>query len=115
MKTVIFILQAPKTHQGMLSRFTQLVTKRTILSAKTASRKSGLTSVFSSNKRWMSTEAAATYDNILVDTKGAVGIITLNRPKALNALNDALIKDVNTALEKFDNDPKIGCVIITGR
>lgn len=63
----------------------------------------------------MSTEAAATYDNILVDTKGAVGIITLNRPKALNALNDALIKDVNTALEKFDNDPKIGCVIITGR
>eukprot|EP00029_Vermamoeba_vermiformis_P009652 TRINITY_DN488_c0_g1_i1.p1 TRINITY_DN488_c0_g1~~TRINITY_DN488_c0_g1_i1.p1 ORF type:complete len:300 (-),score=99.76 TRINITY_DN488_c0_g1_i1:71-970(-) len=98
----------------MLSRFTQLVTKRTVLSAKTASRKSGLTSVFSSNKRWMSTEAPATYENILVDTKGAVGIITLNRPKALNALNDALIKDVNTALEKFDKDANIGCVIITG-
>jgi len=63
----------------------------------------------------MSTGATATYENILVDTKGAVGIITLNRPKALNALNDALIKDVNNALEKFDNDPKVGCVIITGR
>jgi len=54
------------------------------------------------------------YDNILFDTKDGVGVITLNRPKALNALNEALITDLNDALDKLEADDKIGCIIITG-
>jgi enoyl-CoA hydratase len=45
-----------------------------------------------------------TYDNILVETRGPVGIITLNRPKALNALNGALIDELNQALAGFEAD-----------
>jgi enoyl-CoA hydratase len=54
------------------------------------------------------------YANILVETRGRVGLITLNRPKALNALNDALMDDLGDALGKFDADENIGCVVITG-
>ena len=54
------------------------------------------------------------YENILVETRGRVGLITLNRPKALNALNDALMDELGTALAKFDADENIGCMIITG-
>ena len=54
------------------------------------------------------------YDNILFDTKDGVGVITLNRPKALNALNEALITDLNDALDKLEADDKIGCIVITG-
>ena len=43
-----------------------------------------------------------------------VGIITLNRPKALNALNDQLMDELGDALSKFDADEKIGCIIVTG-
>ncbi len=43
-----------------------------------------------------------------------VGIITLNRPKQLNALNDQLMTELGTALKAFDADPAIGCMIITG-
>jgi enoyl-CoA hydratase/carnithine racemase len=57
---------------------------------------------------------ATKYENILVETKGPVGFITLNRPKALNALNDALMRELNSALQSFDADPKIGCIILTG-
>ena len=46
--------------------------------------------------------------------KNNVGFIQLNRPKALNALCNALINDVNDALDKFNNDHDIGCVVITG-
>ena len=53
-------------------------------------------------------------ENILVSTDGAVGIITLNRPKALNALNAALLGELATQLETFDADPAIRCVIVTG-
>ena len=45
---------------------------------------------------------------------GQVGIITLNRPKALNALNDALMTELGQALKAFDADPAIGCIILTG-
>ncbi|MBV8650095.1 MAG: enoyl-CoA hydratase [Alphaproteobacteria bacterium] len=55
-----------------------------------------------------------TYENILVDRKGAVGIITLNRPQALNALSAGLIKDLGAALDAFEGDDAIGAVIITG-
>ena len=54
------------------------------------------------------------YDNILLDLRDGVGVITLNRPKALNALNGALIADLNDALDKLEADDKIGCIVITG-
>lgn len=55
-----------------------------------------------------------TYENILVETRGRVGLITLNRPKALNALNDALMDELGNALTAFDADEAIGCMVITG-
>jgi len=54
------------------------------------------------------------YNNIIVETKGRVGLITLNRPKALNALSSDLIAELNQALEKFETDDGIGCIVITG-
>jgi enoyl-CoA hydratase len=54
------------------------------------------------------------YENILVETRGAVGLITLNRPKALNALCDALVQEMGAALDTFEADAAIGAVVITG-
>lgn len=54
------------------------------------------------------------YENILVETRGKVGLITLNRPKALNALNDGLMDELGTALKVFDADEGIGAIVITG-
>jgi enoyl-CoA hydratase len=54
------------------------------------------------------------YENIISETRDAVGIITLNRPKALNALNAQLIDELNHALSGFQEDDAIGCVMITG-
>jgi enoyl-CoA hydratase len=54
------------------------------------------------------------YETIIVDIMGEVGVITLNRPQALNALNGKLIGEVNKALDKFEKDKGIGCVVITG-
>jgi enoyl-CoA hydratase len=54
------------------------------------------------------------YENIQVDTRGAVGIVTLDRPKALNALCAALIEELGDALDKFEADDAIGCIVITG-
>jgi enoyl-CoA hydratase len=54
-------------------------------------------------------------EHILVRTEaGKVGVITLNRPKQLNALNNALMDELGAALKAFDADPAIGCTIITG-
>jgi enoyl-CoA hydratase len=55
-----------------------------------------------------------TYQNILVETRGRVGLIRLNRPHRLNALNDALAVELGHALAAFDNDPDIGAIVITG-
>ncbi|HJV51432.1 MAG TPA: enoyl-CoA hydratase [Noviherbaspirillum sp.] len=55
-----------------------------------------------------------TYENILVETREKVGVIQLNRPKALNALNDQLMDELGDALLKFDSDDNIGCIVITG-
>ncbi|MEZ2354106.1 enoyl-CoA hydratase [Caballeronia sp. RCC_10] len=55
-----------------------------------------------------------TYENVLVDTRGRVGLITLNRPKALNALNDALMDELGSALKAFDADENIGAIVLTG-
>ena len=54
------------------------------------------------------------FENIIVETKGKVGIITFNRPKALNALNSALIIELNLALDAFEVDLNIGAIILTG-
>ncbi len=54
------------------------------------------------------------YQNITVEIKDKVGVITLNRPKALNALNDQLMDELGFALKAFDKDESIGCIIITG-
>lgn len=54
------------------------------------------------------------YENILVDVRGKVGHIQLNRPKALNALNDKLMDELGDALLKFDKDDQIGCIVISG-
>ena len=54
------------------------------------------------------------YENIIVDTRGKVGLITLNRPKAMNALNDKLIDEISAALDGFEADANIGCMVITG-
>jgi len=51
---------------------------------------------------------------IQVRTEGRVGIVTLNRPKQLNALNDQLIDELVAALKAFDGDDGIGCMILTG-
>ncbi len=54
------------------------------------------------------------YQNILVETREKVGLITLNRPKALNALNDQLMDELGFALKAFDRDEAIACIVITG-
>src|SRR5438270_6238289 len=55
-----------------------------------------------------------TYNNILVETRGRVGIIRLNRPQALNALNSALNAELGRAVADFDADAGIGCILLTG-
>ncbi len=54
------------------------------------------------------------YETIVTETRGRVGLITLNRPKALNALNTQVLKDVTGALAEFDADAGIGAIVITG-
>ncbi|MBJ3776087.1 enoyl-CoA hydratase [Acuticoccus mangrovi] len=54
------------------------------------------------------------YEMILTERDGAVGIVTLNRPKALNALSTPLVDEVVDALRAFDADPGIGCMVLTG-
>ncbi|MDR5701623.1 enoyl-CoA hydratase [Agromyces aerolatus] len=54
------------------------------------------------------------YETIIVETRGRVGWITLNRPEALNALNSTLIREIVTAGKEFDHDPGIGAIVLTG-
>jgi len=54
------------------------------------------------------------YANILVETRERVGLVTLNRPQRMNALNDALARELKHALEAFDADDAIGAIVITG-
>ena len=54
------------------------------------------------------------YQNIIVESKGRVGVIRLNRPQALNALNRALIGELIQAIDAFEADDNIGCLLITG-
>jgi enoyl-CoA hydratase len=52
--------------------------------------------------------------NVIVETRGSVGLLTLNRPQALNALNDALMRELGDALEVFEREDAIGAIVITG-
>ena len=54
------------------------------------------------------------YEMILVETHGAVGLVRLNRPKVLNALCTHLIEELGQALRAFDAEPAIGCIVLTG-
>jgi enoyl-CoA hydratase/carnithine racemase len=54
------------------------------------------------------------YTSIIAKTEGAVGIVTLNRPKALNALNAELLAELCDVLERWDNDDAVRCIVLTG-
>ena len=54
------------------------------------------------------------YEVTLVETRGRVGLITLNRPQSLNALNAQIVGEINRALDGFEADPNVGCVVLTG-
>ena len=54
------------------------------------------------------------FETIIYETKGPVALITLNRPKALNALNAQVARELGQALHAADADPAIGCIVITG-
>src|SRR5438105_2189828 len=54
------------------------------------------------------------YATIVVETQGRVGVIRLNRPQALNALNAALIAELGRAIAAFEADINVGCILITG-
>jgi enoyl-CoA hydratase len=54
------------------------------------------------------------YDNLIAESRGRVGLIRLNRPQALNALNRALMRELGQALSEFEADKNVGCIVITG-
>ncbi|PWB35594.1 enoyl-CoA hydratase [Pseudomonas sp. SDI] len=54
------------------------------------------------------------FETILLDIKGKVGLITLNRPQALNALNAQIVSEINQALDQLEADRNIGCIVLTG-
>jgi enoyl-CoA hydratase len=54
------------------------------------------------------------YETILLETHGRVGLITLNRPQALNALNAQIVSELNQALDGYEADSNIGCIVLTG-
>jgi enoyl-CoA hydratase len=54
------------------------------------------------------------FQHLIVETRGAVGLITLHRPQALNALNAALVGELKRALDAFEDDPAIGAIVLAG-
>lgn len=54
------------------------------------------------------------FETILLDIRDKVGLITLNRPQALNALNAQIVRELNQALDQLEADPNIGCIVLTG-
>src|SRR3979490_1654508 len=56
----------------------------------------------------------STFEHIIVENKGAVGIITLNRPKMLNALSFSVFKEIAAAIDDLEADEKIGCILLAG-
>ena len=81
--------------------------------------KSRIPSVLSLSRLSFTVRSMATganqYENLLISRPGpGVELITLNRPKALNALNSALFVELNEALKKADEDANVGAIVITG-
>ena len=62
----------------------------------------------------MSNEITPSYENILVRQEGRVGLVQINRPQAMNALNSPTMAELVAALQTFDADDSIGCLIISG-
>src|ERR1700732_1844606 len=56
----------------------------------------------------------STFEHIIVESKGAVGVITLNRPKMLNALSSAGFRETAAAVDDLEADDSIGCILVTG-
>src|SRR5216117_96690 len=56
----------------------------------------------------------ATFENIIVESKGAVGIVTLNRPKMLNALSFGVFREIALAIDDLEADDTIGCILLAG-
>ena len=56
----------------------------------------------------------STFEHIIVENKGAVGIITLNRPKMLNALSFGVFREIAAAIDDLEADDKIGCILLAG-
>ena len=56
----------------------------------------------------------STFEHIIVESKGAVGIITLNRPKMLNALSFGVFSEIAAAVDDLEADDNIGCIVMTG-
>jgi enoyl-CoA hydratase len=54
------------------------------------------------------------FENVIVETDGAIGVVTLNRPQALNALSYALVKDLSLAMQELDRDKDVRVIIVTG-
>jgi len=56
----------------------------------------------------------STFEYIIVESKGAVGVITLNRPKMLNALSFGVFREIAAAVDDLEADDKIGCIVLAG-
>ena len=56
----------------------------------------------------------STFEHIIVESKGAVGVITLNRPKMLNALSFGVFREIAAAVDDLETDDKIGCILLAG-
>lgn len=54
------------------------------------------------------------FDHIIVETKGAVGIVQINRPKMLNALSFGVFKEIATAIDQLEANTAVGCIVVTG-
>jgi len=54
------------------------------------------------------------FENVIVEKDGAIGVVTLNRPQALNALSYGLVKDLSLAMQAFDQDAEVRVIIVTG-
>jgi enoyl-CoA hydratase len=54
------------------------------------------------------------FENVIVEKDGVIGVVTLNRPQALNALSYGLVKDLSLAMQELDRDPEVRAIIVTG-
>src|SRR6202167_3205452 len=59
-------------------------------------------------------QTMSTFEHIIVESKGAVGIVTLNRPKMLNALSFGVFREIAAAVDDLEADDRIGCIVLTG-